>query len=164
MSAPVEARFVQFRADDDGNISGTVIRYGDRAQFGAWSEEFRAGALSFDDVIVNLQHDRGRPVARSGAGLTLTDGPDALRAAIALPDTTYAREARELVSARILRGFSMEFRAAKDRWEGRHRIVEAARLTGFSLVDRPAYRDSEIAARFAREVRERETPHRRYFV
>ncbi|MCY4121313.1 MAG: HK97 family phage prohead protease [Acidobacteria bacterium] len=166
MSPEPERRFVEFRADE-GGIQGVVVRYGDRAIFGEWSEEFRAGALRFDDVIVNLQHDRGRPVARMGAGLTLTDGADALRAAIVFPDTSYAREARELVSARILRGFSVEFRAETDRWEGRHRIVEAAELTGLALVDRPAYPASAIAERFSAVLGARQAAqvqHRKYWV
>ena len=150
MSAPeFERRYVEFRAAEDGSLSGTVVRFGDRARFGAWSEEFRAGSLSYSDVIVNLQHDRARPVARTGAGLTLTESATELRAAIAFPETTYAREARELVTAGILRGFSMEFVAGTDTWEGRHRVVSAAELTGIGLVDRPAYSDSQIALRFA---------------
>lgn len=147
MSEP-EVRFAAFRFDAErGLIEGIAVRYGDRASIGPMTEEFRAGAVRADDVILNLQHDRRRPVARSGAGLVLTDGPDALRVSVTLPDTSYAREARELVQARILRGFSVEFRAESDRWEGDHRIVERAHLTGLALVDRPAYPDSVIAER-----------------
>ena len=144
-----EKRFAEFRVDDDG-ISGTIIRYGDRSSFGDWSEEFLPDSISFDDMIVNLQHDRSRPVARTGgAGLTITNGPESLDASISFPETVYGREARELVSAGILRGFSMEFRASGERWKGRHRVVLAARMTGFAIVDKPAYTDSQIAKRMA---------------
>lgn len=142
-----ERRFVEFRAGDDGVIVGTAIRYGDRATFGDWSERFEPGSLRFSDVIANLMHNRDKPVARTGAGLTLTDGPNALEARIELPDTAPAREARELVTARILRGMSVEFRAKTERWEGRERIIVAADLTGIGLVDRPAYAESAIAQR-----------------
>lgn len=149
MSADTERRFAEFRVEDDGRtISGPVIVYGDEARFGDWRETFAPGSLRHNDVIVNLQHDRGKPVARTGAGLTLHDGADALRARIELPDTSYAREARELVQARILRGFSIEFRALDDAWEGQKRTVQDAELTGFALVDRPAYPESVIAQRF----------------
>lgn len=143
-----EHRFVEFRAEGD-TISGVLMRYGDRARIGPFREEFRAGAFAgrHEDVIVNILHDRKRPVARTGAGLTLADGPDALRATIQLPDTSYAREARELVEARILRGFSVEFHALSDEWRAETRIVNTARLTGFALVDRPAYPESVIAER-----------------
>lgn len=147
MSAEPERRYAEFRVDGD-TLTGTVIAYGDEARFGDWRERFEPGSLRHSDVIVNLQHDRARPVARTGAGLALSDGPDALRATITLPDTSYAREARELVNARILRGFSMEFRAVKEEWRDMTRIVTEAELMGFALVDRPAYPESVIAERF----------------
>ena len=142
-----EFRFVEFR--QDGNrLSGPVVVYGDRARFGEFTERFEPGSLRFEDVIVNLQHDRGRPVARTGAGLTLTDSTSELRAEIDLPETSYAREARELVDARIIRGFSMEFLAERDEWRANERVVQSARLVGIGLVDRPAYSASMIAQRW----------------
>lgn len=147
MSAP-ERRFVEFRADGDA-ITGVVVRYGDTATFGQWSERFEPGALEYSDVVVNLQHDRGKPVARIGAGLTLSDSKAALEARIAAPDTVYGREAKELIGAGILRGLSMEFRAIEERMEDRTRIVSRAELVGIGIVDRPAYAESTIAARFA---------------
>jgi len=144
-----ERRFIEFRAEGD-TLSGPLIVYGDRARFGDWTETFEPGSLRHDDVIANLQHDRGKPVVRSGAGLTLTDGPQSLQAHLTLPDTVYGREARELVSARILRGFSVEFRATKETWDQarKERRIEEADLVGFALVDRPAYPASVIAQRF----------------
>ena len=139
---------MELRTVDNDTLTGVVLRYGDRASFGGFTEEFRAGSLEYDDVIVNLQHDRSKPVARTGAGLALHDDEHELRASIRLPDTSYAREARELVEAKILRGLSLEFQAINDKWEGRHRIISSARMTGFALVDRPAYSDSQIADRF----------------
>lgn len=145
--ADPERRYVEFRAEGD-TLSGVVMPYGTEARFGSFRERFEPGSLRFEDVIVNLQHDRGKPVARTGAGLSLEDTPTALRASIALPDTVYGREARELVSARILRGFSVEFRAEEERWEQRTRIVTRAALTGIGIVDRAAYSDAQIEARF----------------
>lgn len=147
MSDLVERRFVEFRADGDA-LTGVVVRYGDVAEFGDWRERFEPRSLEYDDVVANLQHDRGRPVARIGAGLTLADSEAALEARIVPPDTTYGREARELVAAGILRGLSMEFRSLDERMEGRTRVVTRAELVGIGIVDRAAYRASEIAARF----------------
>jgi len=142
-------RFVEFRADGD-TLSGTVLRYGDTARIGGFSERFEPGSLRFaDDVIVNLMHDRNKPVARTGAGLTVSSDNERIEARIELPDTTFGREARELVQARILRGFSLEFRAEKERWEGRSRIVMRATAAAFGIVDRPAYPESRIEARLA---------------
>lgn len=142
-----EKRFVEFRTDSDGTITGTVVRYGDRAKIGNYTESFEPGALRMDDVIVNLQHDRRAPVARTGAGLQLRNNSDSLAAEIKLPDTGPARAARELVGAGILRGMSMEFISKRDRWEGNHRTVQDAELVGIALVDRPAYPESKLAER-----------------
>lgn len=160
-----EHRFVEFRIEDDGAIAGPIIVYGDEARIGDWRETFAPGSLRHSDVIVNIQHDRYRPIARTGAGLTLTDGPDAMRAHIVMPDTAHAREARELVSARLLRGFSIEFRAERDSWEGQKRTVHEAELRGLAIVDRPAYPDSVIAHRMAIAHGQRyaRPPVRRYF-
>ena len=143
-----ERRFVEFRDEGDGTISGTVVRYGDVARFGDWSETFEPGSLTFNDPIVNIMHRREAPVARIGAGLTLHDGVAALTARVEPPDTRYGREAAELVRHRILRGFSMEFIADDERMDGRRRVIRAARLVGIGLVDRPAYPESAVAARF----------------
>ncbi|MDE0032112.1 MAG: HK97 family phage prohead protease [Deltaproteobacteria bacterium] len=161
-----ERRFAELRYDAErGLIEGVAMRYGDRARIGPFSEEFRAGALTFNDIIVNLQHDRSKPVARTGAGLELRDSATELRVAITLPDTVHAREARELVAARIMRGFSVEFRAETDRWEGEHRIVERASLLGLAIVDRPAYSDSTIAERMqhSRDLARPQCSTRRYW-
>ena len=148
----VEKRFIDFRSVDPegGDIRGVVMPYGSRATIGKYTEEFRAGVFTagLGDAIVNLQHDRTRPVARIDAGLELMDGDKALEARIQVPDTPYGREARELVKANILRGFSVEFRAIDQEWNGLHRTVNEAHLVAIGLVDRPAYSDAQIQKRF----------------
>lgn len=150
MTNKTEKRFVAFRNEGEGKISGTIISFGDVARIGQFSERFEPNSIELrSDVIANLMHDRTRPVARTGAGLTIEKRGDRLTAEIQLPDTVYGREARELVDAGILRGFSMEFRARKERWEDRTRIVESAELSGLGIVDIPAYSASQIEARLA---------------
>ena len=156
-----EFRFVEFRVAGDA-VEGTAIRYGDVATIGEFSERFEPGSISFSDVIANIMHDRSKPVARTGSGLTLSDGPDALRARIEAPDTVYGREMRELLSAGLLRGLSVEFRAIEDHWEGSTRIVRRAELTGIGVVDRPAYPDSAIAARMLAGRQPLVKPRRRF--
>ena len=148
-----EKRFFEFRAFDDGSrIEGRVMRYGSAAKIGTFSERFQPGAFGQPgDVILNIMHERGKPVARTDAGLSLVDTAEELRAEVSLPDTPHGREARELVNARILRGFSVEFRAREEEWEASARTIVEADLLGIALVDRPAYPDAVIAARFANE-------------
>ena len=64
------------------------------------------------DVILNIQHDRGKPIARTdGGGLVLTDSPQSLRIAATLNETRQCEDVLTLVRDRVLRGLSVEFRA-----------------------------------------------------
>lgn len=149
MTGALERRAFEFRAADTETglpaLEGVVVPYGDRAQIaGRFTEEFRAGSITLRSVVANVMHRRDRPLARAGHGLTLTDGPTALRARLELPDTTEGRDVAELVRGHVLTGFSAEFRATRDRWEGRHRIIEAADLHRLAVVDTPAYAGAVI--------------------
>ena len=148
MRDETEYRYAELDASGDG-MAGIVIRYGDVARFGEFSERFEPRSIRYSDVIVNLQHRRETPVARSGAGLELMDSDTELRAEIRPPDTIHGQTAISLVKAGILRGLSMEFRMLQERWDGKQRIIQRAELKGIGIVDRPAYSDSDIALRFA---------------
>ena len=143
-----ERRAFELRAATDGSagLEGIAMPFGSRGQVGRFTEEFTPGSLSFDDVLVNVLHDPGRILARTGGGLVLTESRDAIRAAIALPDTQEGRDTRELVKAGVLRGLSVEFFAKRDRWEGTHRTVMDARLDAIGIVARPAYAGATIGA------------------
>ena len=85
----LERRAFEFRAiKDDGAIEGVAVPYGSRGTVGRFSEEFRAGSLSYTDVLCNVSHNAERILARTGAGLTLTETREALVARIELPDTS----------------------------------------------------------------------------
>ena len=148
--APFEFRET---AEGLGVIEGTVLRYGDVATFPWGTEEFKPGAfgdLSGRLIKANRQHDRGKPIARTDAGtLTVVDSSTELRASATLPDTTVGRDLREDIRIGNVRGFSVEFRNAKDSISGRHRTISTAGLRGFAAVDDGAYPDSLIAKRQA---------------
>ena len=149
----VEYRFsvVEWResATGPGRVDGIAIRYGDEATLPGFRERFEAGAfgdVGALDVIANVQHDRGRPLARTGGGgLTFTDEATALRAGLDLPATRDGEDAAALLRRGVLRGFSLEFRVDAERFEAGVRIVERAALRGLALVDRPAYGESLAA-------------------
>ena len=152
----LEQRFalLEYRAEN-GRVSGVALRYGDVATIGGqFRERFEPlafGDVSGLDVIARLQHDRGRPIGRTGGGgLELTDSADALRAELVLPTTQGGADAAELLRLRILRGWSVEFEATAERYEDGVRVVEKAELKGLGLVDQPAFDDSlaTIAKRF----------------
>lgn len=144
--AGVEYRRAELRAEGKRTLAGVAVRYGDRADImGIFTEEVARGALSFDGVTMNVQHRRELIVARTGAGLTLTDGEDSLDFRADLPRTRRADELLDDVRAGLYRGASMEFRIEDSRWDGDHRIVTRAHLRAVAVVDTPAYPDSAVA-------------------
>lgn len=153
-----EYRFApfEFRADPMGSpgiLAGVAMPYGSVAELGGGlRERFEKGAFGADveraDVMANWQHAREAPLGRTGGGgLILADGPDALRAELILPATAAGRDVAELAKKRVLRGFSVEFRAAADRFEAGVRVVMRATLSGLAVVDRPAYGEALAALR-----------------
>ncbi|MCY3671328.1 MAG: HK97 family phage prohead protease, partial [Alphaproteobacteria bacterium] len=133
----LERRFASFRADG-GVVTGVVVPYGQPSEIGAFRETILAGAFgAIGEIRANVQHDRGRSFAinREGGGLALTDGTEALRARVELPEHGEGPAIRELVERGVLAGFSVEMHVKSDSWEGRNRTVERAVLSGLSLVD-----------------------------
>ena len=161
----LERRAVEFRATSAGVIEGTLVPYGVVSRIGGVFEEvFEPGSMRFDRVLANRQHDRARPLARLGHGLTLTDSRTELRARIELPDTTEGRDTRALIEAGVLRGLSAEFRSVREEWPAPdRRVIYEAELRGLAVVDDPAHQSALIA-----EVRARMAsapgPLRRYYL
>ena len=144
----MERRFVEIRADDAGRITGVVMPYNTPAKIGRFEEVFLPGAFKplGDNIRANLQHERSRPLARNieNGGLELSDSEVDLRAALTLPDTMTGQEARELISRRVLTGFSVEFTAIKETWQGVQRTIREATLHGIGLVDSPAHESAKL--------------------
>ena len=140
-------RFVELRADGERRVSGVAVAYGDVSP--QWQERFTPGSIELEPVLnLNVQHDRGRPVAGyPDGGLRFTDSPEAMEVSAELADTSEGRDAWTNVRGRILRGFSLEFVALEERLEGALRVIERAALVGIALVDRPSYPASTVQAR-----------------
>ena len=135
-------------------LLGTVVRYGapgeggmERFQAGAFSEQLRQEPGLGTDVMLNIQHQRARPLARYPGSMVLIDGPQALIMEASLPETRDGDDALTLVKARVLVGLSVGFVALSERWEHDIRIVERATLDHVAVVDRPSYPDSTVDAR-----------------
>ena len=101
------------RANNDLEIEGIVITYNEvtsRTVFG--KEKILPGSfgdIETADVVLNKQHDRSKPIARTGkGGLSLIDSEKELRARAVLPDTVEARDTVKLIEDEVLRGFSVE--------------------------------------------------------
>ena len=146
----IEMRFCEVRAEGR-LLSGTAVRYGDVASFAWGQERIEPGAfVPLGDAILNAQHDRTTPLARTeGGGLILVDSEAALEIRAELPPTRSADDVLELVRAKVMRGLSIEFQALQERSEANVRVIERARLVGVAVVDTPAYPASAIEARCA---------------
>ena len=151
----VEVRYIsELRFDGERTITGTAMRYGDTAEL-PWGdrERFEPGAfgdVERADVVLNVQHQRGSAVARTGGGgMTLTDGPSELRMSAILANTADAKDAIEKVRSKILRGLSVEFVPVdwKKVREGNAdvMVIQKAELRGIGIVDRPAYNQSRLS-------------------
>ena len=153
----VEYRFAAFeiREATDGSpgiLAGIAMPYGTIADLGGGlRERFEPGAfgdVAGLDVLANWQHARESPLGRTGGGgLVLSDGQDALRATLTLPNTMAGRDVATLALRGVLRGWSVEFRALSDSFREGIRIVTGARLTGLAIVDKPAYGDALASLR-----------------
>ena len=147
----LECRAFELRQLGERRLVGTAVRYGDTAKLAFGRERFMPGAfgdVKACDVILNRQHQRTLILARTGGGgLTLDDNERRLLVSAELPETREAQDAIVMVQRKLLRGFSLEFRAREERFENRTRIIERAELVGVSLVDTPAYSDSQVALR-----------------
>lgn len=150
----MQKRAIYCRAALEGStLKGTVVRYGDIATLPFGRERISPGAFApIQDVILNRQHQRDKPLARTDGGLVLRDSPASLELEATLPDTTEALDALKLVRSNVLRGFSVEFVALQERLDNDVVVVERGRLVGIGLVDSPAYPQSQVE----REKRMRE--------
>lgn len=145
-----EFRFTELRAEPGTrNLSGIAVQYGDIARMPWGSERIEAGAFqSIGDILLNRQHDRGRPLARTnGGGLTLTDSSNALKMTATLPETRDSDDVLALVRSGVMRGLSTEFVAEDEEFSGSLRIIKRAKLVGLAVVDQGAYPASLVAQR-----------------
>ena len=100
-------------------------------------------------MVLNFQHDRGRPLARTGGGgLEVMDDTGKMEIRATLPETQESDDVLELVRQSIVRGLSVEFVADRETFEGNDlRIIEKATLYAVAVVDEPAYSESEVSTR-----------------
>ena len=150
----IEYRYAAMDATPGGRrVAGIAMRYGERTTIdGKFAEEFRPGAFApIGDVILNWQHDRNKPLARTGehGGLQLADSATELRVAATLPETSLADDAVELIRRGVFRGLSIEFRSVEEKMVAGVRVIQKALLSGIAIVDRPAYSNAEVQARMA---------------
>ena len=141
----LQRRYFLLRQSGERVIEGTALKYGDIADLYFGKERFLPGAFSYGDVILNVQHQRDRPLARTdGGGLEIINTREKLSIKATLPLTTEANDTLELIKGGVLRGLSIEFVPEEEiKIDGVNEIRKAT-LHGIAVVDTPAYPDSLI--------------------
>lgn len=122
---------------------------------GVFADSLRQGGYD-GDVIARYEHDsRGLLGRRSAGTLRLSDGPEALRYDVDLPDTSVGRDVATLAERGDLNGTSFSFIVENyerdEDWsvtpEGvLLRVVKRAQIAEVSPVATPAYPASELTA------------------
>ena len=148
----VEVDKFEIREDASGMfLEGYAALFNSRSEnLGGFTETiqpgaFRASLRSRNDVKLLWNHDSGAVMGSTRAGtLTLTEDERGLKVSATLPDTTYGRDARELVRRGDVTGFSFGFSMPArggDEWssDGTERVLKSVRLHEVSLVAFPAY-------------------------
>ena len=148
----VEVDKFEIREDASGMfLEGYAALFNSRSEnLGGFTETIQPGAFrgslqSRNDIKLLWNHDTGAVLGSTRAStLTLTEDDRGLKVSATLPDTTYGRDARELVRRGDVTafsfGFSMPARGG-DSWnsEGTERVLKVVRLHEVSLVAFPAY-------------------------
>ena len=85
----MEKRYLELRATEGRILEGTALPYGEIGNGPYGRERFEPMAFSpIGDVILNRQHSRASPLARTGGGgLEVKDTSEALTIRAVLPET-----------------------------------------------------------------------------
>jgi HK97 family phage prohead protease len=137
--------------------------------FGGWSERIAPGAFSDvlnDDAVILFNHDMNLVLGRNKVNATFTQDSRGLKYTVKLPDTSLARDLRQLVKDGIIHQSSFAFTVAEQEWkhaDGQpsiRTIKKIKRLYDGSPVTSPAYPDATVGARSfeANKPKEEGTP------
>ena len=135
---------IEFAEDDTrqgaGRIKGSLIRYGEVASDRPIM--FTNGLTwNADGLVLNVQHDRGRHLAR----FVPTPTADGLAVDVQLPDTAASRDAVTLIKAGVLTGISAEIiPESEDSVNGIRRVTKG-QLVAAALVDGPSFKSSTVS-------------------
>ena len=137
----IEHRFAELNEVDGRVLTGLALPFEVEGRVGTMRERFARGSVTTSgDAVLNRQHQRHLALAREPQTLTFEVTEAGLLMRATLPETREADDVLALVTARVLRGLSVEFVANRERMEGGVRVVEAAVIRGLAVVDSGAYR------------------------
>lgn len=148
----VEVETFEIREDGSGmHLEGYAALFDSRSEnLGGFTEvikpgAFRASLKARNDIKLLWNHDTGAVLGSTRAGtLVLTEDERGLKVSADIANTSYGRDAAELVRRGDVTGFSFGFSMpgrGGDEWnsEGTERVLKSVRLHEVSLVAFPAY-------------------------
>ena len=127
--------------DDNGNIKGLAIGYGDTDTGGDVVERGSVQLEGRKTIPMLMHHDRKQPV---GVWTEFNDREDGMHVKGRFSTSTAAREAREDVKLGAITGLSMGFITQKHRFEGKTRRLLQLGLHEISLVTVPMHNRTRI--------------------
>ena len=146
----MEFRFAELAEVEGRTLTGLALPFEREGRVGNMRERFARGSVaSSGSAILNVQHDRGRAIAREPETLTFEVTDSGLLMRATLPATREADDTLALVRAKVLRGLSVEFLAQRERVVAGVRVIERGTVYGLAVVDHAAYPDATVAARAA---------------
>ena len=122
---------------------------------------FRPGLFDLTglDLLLTVQHVRGDALARTNAGLVVSDQDQGIMLAADLIDTDLSRRTHALIAAGVLRGLSVEYIGRQEREEVIDGlptlVVTAGLLVGASVVDKGSFPASIVRTRADQPARRR---------
>ena len=143
--------------EDENVIEGYAAVFNrDSEDFGGWHERIAPGAFSdvlADNAVALFNHDMNLVLGRNGVNVTLSQDEKGLRYKVKLPDTSLARDLKQLVKEGIIHQSSFAFTVAEQEWKHNDKqpsvrtITRIKRLYDVSPVTSPAYPDATVGAR-----------------
>ena len=141
---------------DENVIEGYAAVFNKNSEdFGGWHERIAPGAFSDvlnDDAVVLFNHDMNLVLGRNKVNATFSEDERGLKYTVKLPDTSLARDLRNLIKDGIIHQSSFAFTVAEQAWtkegdQSVRTIKKIKRLYDGSPVTTPAYPDATIGAR-----------------
>jgi phage head maturation protease len=135
-------------------ITGRIVAFEEAANASTGKVVFAKGSIQPKSVLLNLEHDRTRRIAKP-LSIALSDDQMSINATFKVANTTAGNDALIEASEGLRDGFSIEL--AVDDYinekDGTMRVL-AGELTGVALVSEPAVRSARVAEVAATEGEE----------
>jgi phage head maturation protease len=135
-------------------ITGRIVAFEEPANASTGKVVFAKGSIEPKSVLLNLEHDRTRRIAKP-LSIALSDDQMSINATFKVANTTAGNDALIEASEGLRDGFSIEL--AVDDYinekDGTMRVL-AGELTGVALVSEPAVRSARVAEVAATEGEE----------